>query len=90
MKTMILAAAAALALGPGSAYADAGGGGAPNPITFFTQLPGVIAKPTESAPPATTMQTQNGQPGQLHAGRSSPGTSQYQPQERGQQPSAPR
>jgi hypothetical protein len=79
MKTMILAATATLTLGFGSAYADSSGGQTPN--TFFTQLPGMMAKPaTGSAPTATTTQTSSGRPVQLYASQSSPGTWLYQPQ----------
>jgi hypothetical protein len=71
MRTMILAAAATLTFGLGSACADSLGGVPAN--TFFTQLPGVTAKPvTGSAPTATTTQTSNGRPVQLYPSQSSP------------------
>jgi hypothetical protein len=79
MKTMILAAAATLTLGLGSAYADSNGGVPGN--TFFTNLPGVTAKPaTGSASSATTTQTPDGRPVQLYPSQSRPGTWLFQPE----------
>ncbi len=78
MKTMILAAAV-LTLGLGSAYADSHGGVPGN--TFFTNLPGVTAKPaTGSATSATTTQTPDGRPIQLYPSQSRTGTWLYQPE----------
>ena len=52
MKTMILAGVAVLGLGVGSAYADANSTGGQTPNTFFTLLPGVIAKtPVQNVAP---------------------------------------
>ena len=77
MKTVLLAAAAAITLGLSSARAET-----PTfPNTFFTELPGVIAKPaTGSATAATTTQTPDGRLVQLYPSKSSPGTWSYQPE----------
>jgi len=52
---------------------------APNPNTFFTQLPGVLAKSaTGHVPIATTIQEHpDGRPVQLFASQSIPGTWLY-------------
>jgi hypothetical protein len=77
MKTMLLAAAATITLGLSSALAET-----PTfPNTFFTQLPGVIAKPDMgSAPAATTTQTPSGRPVQLYPSKSTSGTWPYRPE----------
>jgi hypothetical protein len=61
MRTMILATAAVLSLGIGSAFAgDADG---PNPNTFFTELPGVVAQAqVQRAPSAVARNQSTGQP----------------------------
>jgi hypothetical protein len=46
-STTLLAGSAALGLGIGPAFADSGQGTLPN--TFFTELPGVVAKPDTGA-----------------------------------------
>lgn len=61
MRTMILATVAVLGLGIGSAFA--GDAGAPNPNTFFTQLPGVIAQAqVQQAPTAVARNQSTGKP----------------------------
>jgi len=56
MRTALLAAAAVLGLGAGSAFA--GDGDVPSPDTFFTSLPGVIARaPVQQQVPSTVAQT---------------------------------
>jgi hypothetical protein len=77
MKTVLLAAAAAITLGLSSALAET-----PTfPNTFFTEFPGVIAKPaTGSATVATTTQTPDGLPVQLYPSKSSSGTWLYRPE----------
>jgi hypothetical protein len=76
MKTMLLTAVAVLALGLGSAVAET-----PTfPNTFFTELPGVIAKPATGSAPGAPTQTPSGQPVQLYPSQSSSGTQLYQPE----------
>ena len=56
MRTMLLAAAAVLGLGAASAFA--GDGDVPSPDTFFTSLPGVIARaPVQQQVPSAVAQT---------------------------------
>jgi hypothetical protein len=72
MKTVLLAATAALTLGLSSAHAET-----PTfPNTFFTELPGVIAKPATGS---TTVTTPDGRPVQLYPSQSTSGTWPYQP-----------
>jgi hypothetical protein len=60
----------------GSAYADSEGG--TNANTFFTQLPGVVAKaPVQNVPPSVT--TQNGRAVQTYMTQSSHGTWLFPP-----------
>jgi hypothetical protein len=77
MKIMLRAAIAAASLASiGSAYADSVGG--TNPITFFTQLPGVVAKaPVQNVPTIGT--AQNGQAVQTYMTQSSRGTWLFPP-----------
>ena len=81
MKIMLRAAIAAVSLASiGSAYADSVGGD--NPITFFTQLPGVTAKaPVQSAPAIGT--AQNGQAAQAYMTQSNRGTWLFAPNQTG-------
>ena len=65
MKTMMLAAAAVLSLGIGSAYADGGEG--PTADTFFTELPGVIARPQVQQAPSALAANQSGAPVNTYA-----------------------
>ena len=75
MKTVLLAAAAAITLGLSAAYAET-----PTfPNTFFTQLPGVIAKPATGSATATT-QTPDGLPVQLYPSKSTSGTWSHRPE----------
>jgi hypothetical protein len=76
MKTVLLAAAAVLTLGLGLAHAET-----PTfPNTFFTQLPGVIAKPATGSALGAPTQTSGGQPVQLYPSQSRSGTQLYQPE----------
>jgi hypothetical protein len=76
MKTMLLAAVAALTLGLSSALAET-----PTfPNTFFTELPGVIAKPATGSVLGAPTQTPGSQPVQLYPSQSSSGTQLNQPE----------
>jgi hypothetical protein len=70
---VFLAAAAAITLGLSSALAET-----PTfPNTFFTQLPGVIAKPATGSATATTTTQTDGRPVQLYPSKSTSGTWPY-------------
>jgi hypothetical protein len=75
MKTVLLAAAAAITFGLSSVHAET-----PTfPNTFFTEFPGVIAKPATGSATATT-QTPDSQPVQLYPSKSTSGTWPYRPE----------
>jgi beta-glucosidase-like glycosyl hydrolase len=74
---IILAAAAALSLGVSSAHADSTGGQVPN--TFFTLLPGVIAK----APAQNVATAQDGQAVHAYVTQSARGTWLFAPNQNG-------
>ena len=83
MKTMLLAAAVGLSLvASPAAYADGGEGPAAN--TFFTQLPGVVARadvpnaPTYAQTQPAQTQAQNGQGVHAYVSQSSRGTWLFQ------------
>jgi hypothetical protein len=79
MKTMILAGVAVLGLGVGSAYADANSTGGQTPNTFFTLLPGVIARtPVQNVAP-----TQDGRAIDAYVTNANRGTWLFQPDQNG-------
>ena len=82
MKIMLRAAIAALSFASiGSAIASEGDGGTVA-NTFFTELPGVIARaPVQDAPPVAT--AQNGQAVHAYVANSSRGTWLFAPNQNG-------
>jgi hypothetical protein len=81
MKIMLRAAIAAVSLASiGSAYADSVGG--TYPVTFFTQLPGVVAQARAQHAPGIGS-AKNGQTALAYVTQSNRGTWLFQPHDGG-------